>query len=85
MEPPPAARPSVSVSAADTGRRVSVRRRLPSGWLGDVVGVLEFWRDGVLGIRRRDGSVTEVTEASLVAGRVVPEAAPGTRATRRRA
>ena len=61
----------VAVTPADVGSRVSVRRVLPDG-VGDVVGELLAWSDGVLSVRRRDGSVVAVPEASLLAARVVP-------------
>lgn len=61
----------MTVTAADVGSRVSVRRSLPDG-VGDVVGVLESWADGVLTLRKRDGSVVTVAESSLLAGKVVP-------------
>ncbi|MEU0936584.1 GNAT family N-acetyltransferase [Embleya sp. NPDC005971] len=58
------------------GRRVSVRRELPPEESGaaftDVVGDLVDWRDGVLTITRRDGSIARVAEASIVAAKVVP-------------
>jgi hypothetical protein len=59
------------VTPADVGARVTLRRALPEG-VGDVVGDLLSWSDGVLAVRRRDGSVVEVAEDSLVAARVVP-------------
>jgi hypothetical protein len=62
----------VAVTPADVGSRVTLRRALPDG-VGDVVGVLLSWSDGELSVRRRDGSVVVVPEASLVAARVVPE------------
>jgi ribosomal protein S18 acetylase RimI-like enzyme len=40
--------------------------------LTDVVGELLEWTDGVLRIRRRDGSIAEVAEDRLVAGKAVP-------------
>lgn len=70
------ARLVISISAADAGKRVSVRRRLPTGQYGDVVGVLESWSDGVLAIRRRDGELVEVAQRTLVAGKVVPPQPP---------
>ncbi|MGH8868012.1 MAG: GNAT family N-acetyltransferase [Actinomycetes bacterium] len=64
------------VTPADVGSRVSVRRRLGTRegrpQYGDVVGHLESWSEGLLGIRRRDGSVVEVSEDAVVAGKVVP-------------
>lgn len=72
MRPQFSARYVVSVSPADVGRRVSLRRRLSTGAYSDVVGYLEAWTDGELTVRRRDGSLAAVTEADLVAGKVVP-------------
>ena len=60
------------VSAADVGVRVSLRRRLVEGGLGDVLGVLETWQDGRLVLRRRDGSAVTVAEADVVAIKRVP-------------
>lgn len=76
MDPHIAARLVVRVTTADVGRRVSLRRRLSSGAYSDVVGVLESWADGVLRVRRRDGSVVSVPADTLVAGKVVPPAPP---------
>jgi hypothetical protein len=60
------------VGPSDVGVRVSLRRRLAEGGLGDVLGVLEAWQDGRLAVRRRDGSVAEVREADVVAVKRVP-------------
>ncbi|WP_033424395.1 hypothetical protein [Actinomadura flavalba] len=75
-----AARLVVSISPADVGQRVSLRRRLPTGEYSDVVGVLESWSAGTLRVRRRDGAVAQVAEAALAAGKVVPAAPPRRRA-----
>jgi hypothetical protein len=40
------------------------------------VGVLESWEDGVLKIRKKDGTLVEISEESLVAAKVVPVAPP---------
>ncbi|HEY3683223.1 MAG TPA: hypothetical protein VGL93_09295 [Streptosporangiaceae bacterium] len=64
----------VTITADDVGRRVTIRRALPDGRLGDVVGNLEAWSDGLLRVRRRDGSVVEVAEAAMVAAKIVPPA-----------
>ncbi|HEX8002288.1 MAG TPA: hypothetical protein VF519_06300 [Mycobacteriales bacterium] len=61
----------MAVTPADVGSRVTLRRVVPEG-VSDVVGELLSWADGVLSVRRRDGSVVAVAEASLVAARVVP-------------
>ncbi|MCD0447971.1 hypothetical protein LO762_01990 [Actinocorallia sp. API 0066] len=66
----------MTVTPADVGRRVSLRRRLPTGEYSDVVGVLESWADGVLRVRRRTDEVVEVPAAILAAGKVVPPAPP---------
>ncbi len=60
----------------DVGVRVSLRRRLPDGGLGDVLGVLEAWRDGVLTVRRRDDSAVDVAEPDLLAIKKIPPAPP---------
>lgn len=65
----------MSVTPADVGSRVSLRRVVPGG-VGDVVGELLSWSAGVLEVRRRDGSVVTVGEADVVAGKVVPPAPP---------
>ncbi|WP_283135562.1 hypothetical protein [Rhizohabitans arisaemae] len=75
MTPQFSARFAVSVTPSDVGSRVSLRRRVTGGF-GDVVGVLESWENGVLSVRRRDGSLTEVLQVTLVAGKVVPMSAP---------
>ena len=67
----------VRITAADVGSRVSVRSRLAGGpteaRMTDTVGRLLRWSDGVLAIERRDGSVADVLEADLLAGKVLPE------------
>lgn len=72
MSPFHAARLIVRITPRDVGRRVTVRRRVPEGFR-DAVGVLESWRDGVLTVRRRDGSLVEIDEATVVAAKVVPD------------
>ncbi len=72
MSPSFAIRYELSISAADVGSRVSVRRKLAEGGLGDVLGELTAWADGVLTVRRKDGSSVSVAQIDLVAGKVVP-------------
>ncbi len=72
MSPSFAIRYEMSITAADVGSRVSVRRKLPDGGLGDVLGDLESWSGGVLTVRRKDGDLVRVAEVDLVAGKVVP-------------
>jgi ribosomal protein S18 acetylase RimI-like enzyme len=68
----------VRITAADVGKRVSVRRRTEhaaeGGKFTDTVGVLTSWDDGVLLITRRDGETVRIAARTLVAGKVVPAA-----------
>ncbi|MEU3946376.1 GNAT family N-acetyltransferase [Streptomyces sp. NPDC029526] len=73
-----AGRPEVRITAADVGKRVSVRSLIEHGPSGerftDTVGVLTSWDDGVLGITRRGGENVRIPESVLVAGKTVPSA-----------
>jgi hypothetical protein len=71
MTPGFSARLNVTLTSSDVGKRVTTRRRVPEGFR-DAVGELEFWRDGVLGVRKRDGTLVEISEETLVAAKVVP-------------
>jgi N-acetylglutamate synthase len=80
----------VTLSAADVGHRVVVRRVLPgergpSGGpaYADVVGELLSFDDTHLRVRRRDGETVQVARADVVAGKRVPPAPPPRRAPRR--
>jgi GNAT superfamily N-acetyltransferase len=68
----------VRITAADVGKRVSVRRMIDDGDTGgkftDTVGVLTSWDSGVLLITRRTGEHVRIVESTLVAGKVVPSA-----------
>ncbi|GAA3722645.1 hypothetical protein HDA32_000820 [Spinactinospora alkalitolerans] len=64
----------------DIGRRATLRIKLPDGRFRDIVGVLETWEGDIIRVRRRDGTVTEVTSGEVVAGRVVPQQPPRRRA-----
>ncbi|MFE0673912.1 GNAT family N-acetyltransferase [Streptomyces sp. NPDC058867] len=68
----------VRITAADVGKRVSVRRLDDPARGGekftDTVGVLASWDDGVLLITRKTGETVRIAESSLVAGKVVPSA-----------
>lgn len=67
----------VRVTPADVGSRVSLRRRVPGPQpLSDVVGELVDWSAGELCVRTRAGELVRVAQADLVAGKVVPPAAP---------
>jgi hypothetical protein len=58
------------------GGRVSIRYRRDDGRPAEAIGRLVDWRAGRLRIERRDGSVLEITETQLVAGRPVPDSPP---------
>ncbi|MCQ4211435.1 GNAT family N-acetyltransferase [Streptomyces longispororuber] len=66
----------VRITAADVGKRVSVRRVSEDGPAGrkftDTVGVLTSWDEGVLLVTRRTGERVAIEETTLVAGKVVP-------------
>ncbi|MER8008966.1 GNAT family N-acetyltransferase [Streptomyces sp. NPDC094149] len=82
MEISAGGRLEVRITAADVGKRVSVRRLSDPGdsveKFTDTVGVLTSWDDGVLLITRKSGEGVRIPESSLVAGKVVP-AAPARR------
>ncbi|MEU6364434.1 GNAT family N-acetyltransferase [Streptomyces sp. NPDC046931] len=82
MEISAGGRLEVRITAADVGKRVSVRRWSEHAAEGerftDTVGVLTSWDNGVLLITRRDGEGVRIAESSLVAGKIVP-AAPARR------
>ena len=68
---------SIRISPDDVGVRVSVRARTHGDPpLTDAVGWLRSWQDGLLSIERRDGSVAQVAEADLVAGKVLAPPPP---------
>lgn len=62
------------VGPGDSGVRVSLRRSLPEGGYGDVLGDLVSWTDTVV-IETRHG-VVEVPSGSVVAAKRVPPAPP---------
>lgn len=65
------ARLVVAINPGDVGHRVTTRRAVPGGYR-DAVGVLESWHDGVLAVRKRDGTLVEIPEETLVAAKIVP-------------
>ena len=64
---------TVDVGPGDSGVRISLRRRLPEGGFGDVLGELLGW-DSVVRVQRRDGSIVDVDPATVVAAKRVPPA-----------
>jgi hypothetical protein len=65
---------TIDVGPGDSGVRVSLRRTLPEGGYGDVLGDLLSWADGTVRVERKDGSVVEIAEADVVAAKRVPPA-----------
>ncbi|MFD6175206.1 GNAT family N-acetyltransferase [Streptomyces coeruleorubidus] len=82
MEISAAGRLEVRITAADVGKRVSVRSMIehaaPGEKFTDTVGILTSWDKGVLLITRKGGESVRIAESTLVAGKVVP-AAPARR------
>ncbi|MCZ9348332.1 GNAT family N-acetyltransferase [Streptomyces mutabilis] len=78
MEISAAGRLEVRITAADVGKRVSVRRLNDAGGAAekftDTVGVLTSWDNGVLVITQKSGESVRIPESSLVAGKTVPSA-----------
>ncbi|GAA2287496.1 GNAT family N-acetyltransferase [Streptomyces hawaiiensis] len=78
MEISAAGRLEVRITAADVGKRVSVRSLIehdaPGEKFTDTVGVLTSWDNGVLLITRKSGESVRIAESALVAGKTVPSA-----------
>ena len=68
---PPGVRYARSAGPADLGARVVVRRRLPDGGLGDLLGELRQWDDVVV-VRDRAGVDHAVEPTDVVAAKRVP-------------
>jgi hypothetical protein len=60
------------VGPGDVGVRVSLRRRLPEGGHGDVLGVVLAWDDTSVSVRKKDGAVVVVPSSDVVAAKRVP-------------
>ncbi|WP_431916927.1 hypothetical protein [Nonomuraea jabiensis] len=69
------ARLVIAITSQDIGARITTRRRVPGGFR-DAVGILVSWENGLLKVRKRDGTVVEIPEETLVAAKVVPAAPP---------
>jgi hypothetical protein len=65
------------VTPADVGKRVSFQFELPNGFLGEAVGVLEYYDEGAetYVVRRGNGELARVPARGIRFGRVVPERA----------
>ena len=65
---------TIDVGPGDHGMRISLRRRLPEGGYGDVLGELLSWADDQVRVERRDGLVVEVAASDVVAAKRIPPA-----------
>ena len=63
----------VRLGPQDVGARVVVRRRLPEGQYGDVLGTLVTWSDEVV-VEDRHGVLVRLARADVVLGKRVPPA-----------
>ena len=61
----------VKVDCDDVGSRVTVRRRLADGRLGDVLGILEGCDELVFHVRDRRGEINVIDRSEVVAAKVV--------------
>ena len=61
------------VSPSDVGKRVSFQFELPNGYLGEAVGVLEYYDESAetYMVRRKDDELTRVQARSVRFGKVV--------------
>ena len=71
----------LTAGPSDVGHRVVVRRRLPDGLAGDLLGELLRWDDTTVVVRDRNGLVHEVARKDVLAAKRVPP--PPTRRTGR--
>ena len=63
---------TIDVGPGDSGVRISLRRRLPEGGYGDVLGELLSWSEGLVRVQRRDGEVVVIDATAVVAAKRVP-------------
>lgn len=61
-----------TLTPADVGRRVTVRRALPEGGTTDVLGVLLAAEASSVTVERKDGTAFEIAREDIVAARVHP-------------
>ena len=61
------------VTPADVGKRVSFQFELPNGFVGEAVGMLEYYDDGAetYVVRKRDGDHARVPLRGVRFGKVV--------------
>lgn len=63
----------VKVGCEDIGRRVTVRYRLRSTGLSDVLGILETCDERAFGVRDRTGALRTIPRIDVVAAKLVEE------------
>ena len=66
-------RPKDVLTAADVGRRVTVRRSLDEGGTTDVIGELLSADDEAVEVRRKDGTAIRIAREAITAARVHPQ------------
>jgi len=61
------------VTPGDVGKRVSFQFELPNGFVGEAVGVLEYYDEGAATymVRRKDGDLARVPARGVRFGKVV--------------
>jgi len=61
------------VTPSDAGKRVSLQFELPNGFVGEVVGILEYYDEGAetYMVRRKDGEMARVPLRGVRFGKVV--------------
>ena len=69
---PAGVRLALTAGPDDVGQRVVVRRTLPDGGFGDLLGELLRWDDEAVAVRGRHGDEHVVRRADVVAAKRVP-------------
>jgi hypothetical protein len=61
------------VTPDDVGKRVSFQFELPNGFVGEAVGVLEYYDEGAetYMVRRKDGELARVPQRGVRFGKIV--------------
>ena len=64
-----------TVTFNDVGKRVSFQFELPNGFVGEAVGVLEYYDEGAATfvVRKKDGTLARVPSRGIRYGKVVPD------------
>jgi hypothetical protein len=62
------------VTTGDVGKRVSFQFELPNGFVGEAVGVLEYYDEDAATyvVRRKDGVLARIPSRGVRFGKVVP-------------